>query len=337
MFTKLRKYALLITVLLILVFVFGISASALGIYTVKSGDSLWSVAVANNTTISNLKAINGLTSDTLLIGQQLKLAPSTKYVVQSGDSLWTISKSFNTTILAIKDYNGLISDSLQIGQVLYIPTTSVSTKPAPVLYWPSVTYIVKAGDTLSSVAVKFSTTAATIMKYNYMRDGEWLNEGQKIAINGYAPRNYAVMPNESTTPLRIGKLVDWFLDGQYVIKRNDIFFITDVKTGIRFQVKMLGGVNHSDVETLTANDTAALKSLFPVWEWTPRPVVIFHNGMNIAASLSGMPHSFDSIPTNNVTGHFDLYLYNSIGHSLTTSAVYIGQHQNNVLIASGLK
>lgn len=337
MLRKFRKYLLSITVLLIIVFVFGLSASALGIYTVKSGDNLWSIAAANNTAITNLKAINGLTSDIILIGQQLKLTPSTKHTVKSGDSLWSISRSFNTTITAIKDYNGLVSDSLQIGQVLYVPTTNTITKPAPVLYWPSVTYVVKAGDTLSGVAVKFSTTTANIMKYNYMRDGEWLNEGQKIAINGFAPRNYAVIANESTAPLRIGKLVDWFLDGQYLIKRNDIFIITDVKTGIHFQVKMLGGVNHSDVETLTANDTATLKTLFPVWEWTPRPMVIFHNGMNIAASLSGMPHSFDSISTNNVTGHFDLYLYNSIGHSSTTSVTYIGQHKDNVLIAAGLK
>jgi LysM repeat protein len=308
----------------------------LGIYTVKSGDSLWSIAAANSTTVTNLKAINGLTSDTLLIGQQLKLSPSTKYTVKSGDSLWSISKSFGTTITAIKEYNGLLNDTLQIGQALYIPTASTVTRPAPVLYWPSVTYIVKAGDTLSGVAAKFFTTAANIMKYNYMREGEWLNEGQKLAINGFAPRNYAVIPFESPAPLKIGKLVDWFLDGQYLIKRNDIFLITDVKTSVRFQVKMLGGLNHSDVETLTANDTAVLKSLFPVWEWTPRPVVIFHNGMNIAASLSGMPHSFDSISTNNVTGHFDLYLYNSTSHS-TASAVYLQQHKDNILIAAELK
>ena len=42
-------------------------------YTVKSGDTLWALANRYNTTISNLKSHNGLTSDTIYIGQKLKL------------------------------------------------------------------------------------------------------------------------------------------------------------------------------------------------------------------------------------------------------------------------
>ncbi len=335
--TNLKLFSKIISFVIFLALIFSICASATGIYTVQSGDSLWKISRSYNTTVANLKEINSLTSDNLSIGQKLLLAPAIKYIVKSGDSLWYISTANNTTVTAIKDYNNLTSDILQIGQVLYIPTKNVVTpsKPSPVLYWPSVTYIVKAGDSLSSVAVKYSTTVANVMKYNYMRKGEWLNEGQKIAINGYAPRNYAVMPNESAAPLRVGKLVDWFLDGKYLIKRNDIFLITDVKTGLQLQVKMLGGLNHSDVETLTTSDSQIMKTLFPVWNWAPRPVVIFHNGINFAASLSGMPHSYDTI-TNGIAGHFDLYLLGSTSHG-TASAVYLQQHRDCIMVATGLK
>jgi hypothetical protein len=65
-------------------------------------------------------------------------------------------------------------------------------------------------------------------------------------------------------------------------------------------------------------------------------VVIYHQGINFAASLSGMPHSYDTV-VNNVSGHFDLYLYNSVGHSATTSASYLLEHKNCVLVAAGLK
>jgi LysM repeat protein len=227
--------------------------------------------------------------------------------------------------------------------VLYIPSASKSPAPsAPAsgsppsasTVWPSATYTVKSGDTLSGVAKKLNTTMATLMKYNYMDSGEWLDAGQKIAVNGYAPRNFAVTPGESASPRRVGKIVDWFLDGKYLIKRNHVFVVTDVATGLQIKLKMMGGVNHSDVEPLTSDETAKMRKLFPTWRWTPRPVVIFHKGINFAASLSGMPHSFDTV-SNGVDGHFDLYLYNSKGHSGSVSQAYVQQHRDNILIAAG--
>lgn len=319
------------------------SVSAIDIYTVQAGDNLWRISNSNGLTVTQLKQYNNLTSDIIYAGQRLRMVPSIKYTVIKGDTLWSISTKNNTTVTRIKLFNNLTSDILYINQIIYIPvvtqpvtTTPVITRPTPVLNWPSITYIVQAGDYLSVVSSKFGVPMADIIKYNYMREGDWLNAGQKIAINGYAPRNYDIMPGESTTPERKGKLVDWFLDGQYLIRRNDVFLITDVMTGMQFKVKMMGGYNHSDVETLTASDTSIMKQLFVQWDWNPRPVVIFHNGMNIAASISGMPHSYDTISDNNVTGHFDLYLKNSTSHSSDASTVYVQQHQANVLKAAGI-
>lgn len=316
-----------------------IAAFASDVYTVKSGDTLWKIAYANHMTVAQLKQYNSLTSDTIYIGQKLVLSPSAKYTVKSGDSLWIISQKFGVTASRIIDYNGLTGTMIYPGQILYIPPTAAPqpAKPTPVLNWPSVTYIVQGGDTVSSVAAKFGAAQVDILKYNYMTPDEWLDEGEKIAINGYAPRNYDVMPGESSAPARVGKLVDWFLDGRYLLKRNDVFLITDVQTGLQFKVRMLGGVNHSDVETMTAADTAVMRKLFPVWDWKPRPVVIFYSGINFAASLSGMPHSFDTIADNNVAGHFDLYLYHSTAHSATASTVYEQQHADSVLVAAGMK
>ena len=42
-------------------------------YTVKSGDSLYSIAKAYNTTVDALKSKNNLTSNLLSIGQVLKI------------------------------------------------------------------------------------------------------------------------------------------------------------------------------------------------------------------------------------------------------------------------
>ena len=97
------------------------------LYTVKKGDSLYSIARANNTTASILTSINNLTSNNLSIGQQLKIpissntpSSTTVYTVKSGDSLYSISKKFNTTVDSIKKKNNLTSNALSIGQKLNI-------------------------------------------------------------------------------------------------------------------------------------------------------------------------------------------------------------------------
>lgn len=316
-------------------------------HTVVSGDSLWLIAKNNNVTVDYIKKLNNLTSDTIRLGQTLKVrevkVDGIMYIVKSGDTLWGISQTYKTTINSIKSLNNLTGDTLRIGQELFIspnnnvvltPTTPPEQTPSPVYNWPAVTYIVQPGDSVSSVAKKFNTTSNNILKYNYMEPNEWLNAGDKIAISGYAPRTYTVTPGEAVSPQRVGKIVNWVTEGQYLIKRGDVFTVVDVNTGKQFKAKMLGGYNHSDIEPLTAADTEIMRQMYGTWEWSPRAVVVFIDGMNIAASLSGMPHGADTI-SNGVSGHFDMYLLNSSPHSETASQAYIDQHRAMVLKAGG--
>lgn len=109
-------------------------------YTVKKGDSLYSIAKNNNIDIDTLKKDNSLTSNIINVGQILKIRTdednleieecfgsdyiqpeeTTIYIVKKGDSLYSIAKKYNTTVDNIKKKNNLKTNLLSIGQQLKI-------------------------------------------------------------------------------------------------------------------------------------------------------------------------------------------------------------------------
>ena len=99
-----------------------------GTYVVVSGDTLYSIAKKFNTTVDEIKNLNNLSSNTLSIGQVLKIpsgttgSGTTTYTVVSGDTLYSIARKFNTTVNEIKNLNNLSSNTLRIGQILKIPS-----------------------------------------------------------------------------------------------------------------------------------------------------------------------------------------------------------------------
>ena len=83
---------------------------------------MWNIANKYGITVSELKNLNGLTSDNLSIGQVLKVPSGfNTYTVKSGDSLWSIANRYGITVNELKNLNGLTSNTLMIGQVLNLP------------------------------------------------------------------------------------------------------------------------------------------------------------------------------------------------------------------------
>lgn len=103
------------------------------VYTVKKGDSLWSISQKYNISVKELIELNNLNNLTLQINQKLKV-PKTIiiepeendteiYIVEKNDTLWSISRKFNISVNELKELNNLTSNLLSIGQELKIKRT----------------------------------------------------------------------------------------------------------------------------------------------------------------------------------------------------------------------
>ena len=151
--------------------------AASGEYVVKKGDTLYSIARKYNTSVDNLKSINNITTDSLAIGQIIKL-PSTSnvasdtYIVKKGDSLYSIARTYNTSVDKLKEINNLTSNALAIGQVLKLPSNNANE---------NVVYTVKKGDSLYSIAREYETTVDAIKKLNNITSNT-LSIGQKLLL-----------------------------------------------------------------------------------------------------------------------------------------------------------
>ena len=159
-------------------------------YTVKKGDSLWSISKIYGTSVEEIKRINYLDNNNLYIGQVLRIPEMyTKeedmvvpnyinYKVVSGDTLYGIAKKYGVSIDTIVSDNALKNNILSIGQNLKI---RVSGDAVEECFGEENAYTVVKGDTLYSIARKFNTTVDNIKKKNNLVDNS-LSVGQILNI-----------------------------------------------------------------------------------------------------------------------------------------------------------
>ena len=196
----------------------GTNPNNMFMYTVKKGDSLYSIAQKYKTTVGEIISLNYLKNDKLSIGQVLRI-PETytkdeemympifkNYTVQSKDSLYSIAKKNNISVDTLMKDNGITGTNLTVGQVLKIrvPEVEVIDECYGEDYTPqdnisSINYTVKKGDSLYKIATKYNTSVNAIQKLNNLNNIN-LSVGMVLKIPSNVSNNstnYVVQKGDS--------------------------------------------------------------------------------------------------------------------------------------------
>lgn len=286
-------------------------------YTVKSGDTLWSISHNNNVSLSQLISINNFENTVIYPGQRLVLPDKTDqtdsdntsdrgdtdrtqpyvsykyYTVKSGDTLWGIAYSNGLDVHEIYKANNLNSSSIiRVGQTLKIPVYNIPVKSTPGSQY---------GELLD-----WWTEAKYVMSLN----SEFTVEDFYTGIKFNAKRTYGA-------------------------NHADCEPLTSEDTRIMLN---LWNTYHTSL-------------------WSTRPVIIHINGRKLAASASAMCHAgldaypsgvyvsnrsgdygygqnYDAVKGNNADGHFDIHFLNSTRHK---DGQKTQSHQDNIMLAAGKK
>ena len=159
--------------------------------------------------------------------------PSTTYTVQRGDTLWNIAKKFNTNVNEIKRLNNLKSNVLYVGQTLRVPEYYKAEDT-------NISYVVKRGDSLYSIARQYGVNVNDLMKVNNLTS-DLLSIGQIINI-----------PSSTTivTPSEDDIINE---ENTYIIQRGDTLWSISRKFGV--SVDDIKNANNLTNEILTIGST----------------------------------------------------------------------------------
>jgi cell wall-associated NlpC family hydrolase len=125
------------------------------------------------------------------------------HVVRPGETLWSIATQHGTSVEAIARANNLNNRHLlQPGQRLIIPTTGTPSVPRPAAERRTVTYTIKAGDTLWAVAQRYDMSVQEIARLNDIAVDAPLQIGQALKVRAPRQADVAAAPRSAPLPAR---------------------------------------------------------------------------------------------------------------------------------------
>lgn len=176
----------------------GVLAAQNRTHMVTSGETLFSIARAYNTSVSQLKEWNNLSGNEIEVGQLLIVGMEESgqpgnaiaHKVQAQETLFSISKQYGVNIAEIKAWNNLPDNTLEIGQQLTIyPSNETPGAPEsesqPLIInttaGSNTYYTVKSGDTLYRIALQHNMSVDELKALNDLASNT-IGVGQRLTV-----------------------------------------------------------------------------------------------------------------------------------------------------------
>ncbi len=179
-------------------------------YTIKSGDSLSTIAKKYNTSTKNLMLVNELSSHNIRVGKSLLIPVASSQpeaykeslrqrilkkqnrkrrgtqqfiYVKPGDSFWSLSNEYKVSVRELAQWNHMApGDPLHIGKKLVVWRNKKSNKRNTINKTRKIHYRVKKGDSLAKIANKFRVSIKEIIRWNKINPSKYLQPKQKLIL-----------------------------------------------------------------------------------------------------------------------------------------------------------
>ena len=208
-------------------------------HTIKNGETLYTIAHKNHTTIEEVRKVNGLKKgDNLKIGRVLNVPTNTylsdkkrkvtkkaskktvklaKHSIKNGETLYTIARKHHTTIEEVRKVNGLKKgDNLKIGRVIKVPKNTYKVPKSKIVKAKKtkkksnklVKHSIKKGETLFTIAKKHHTTIEEVRKANGLKKGVNLKIGRvlKVPLNTYNVPKVKIVKTTKKKKIKVAKV-----------------------------------------------------------------------------------------------------------------------------------
>lgn len=177
------------------------------VHVVAVGENLSTIARRYGMTMQDLAAYNGIVNPNIVfVGQQLEipgsgLAPQTLapagsdalpgeqgyYTVGAGDTLSDVARRFGMTTGDLLRLNGIDNANfIYVGQHLRVsarvPAVTAHNEQTPKLQAADEIYVVRAGDTLATIAARHGTTTQELLVANGLPNPNFVWVGQRLRV-----------------------------------------------------------------------------------------------------------------------------------------------------------